>query len=203
MAYALFAPPASGETLTILPGNVRIYLDSKFSSKQWYQRRVRGSFQHVMKNKAIDFRWDMFFNMSLGTLSGIQRLHENEPQILHRDLKSLNLLVTNNFEIKVADFGLAHINNCQSSALFGLRGTANYMAPELLDTKFSTKSDVYSLAIIHWEMIHRVMLGVHEQPYHEIRDPRVYIFPKTSMVVSLALYIFHPLPLHPHSLSNM
>eukprot|EP01126_Amoeba_proteus_P006227 TRINITY_DN12171_c0_g1_i1.p1 TRINITY_DN12171_c0_g1~~TRINITY_DN12171_c0_g1_i1.p1 ORF type:complete len:501 (-),score=93.53 TRINITY_DN12171_c0_g1_i1:73-1575(-) len=132
---------------------------------------VHGSLYHVL-NKRIDFGWELFFKMALGTVAGIRRLHDNVPQILHRDLKSLNLLVTGSFDIRVADFGLArHNNSLASNDLKKIEGTFVYIAPELLEgNKYTVLSDVYSLAIIFWEMVNRVITGKYMQPYSENQD---------------------------------
>lgn len=118
---------------------------------------ANGSLYHVLNAPHFNFTWELFFSMALGTVSGISRLHKNKPQILHRfvllgarnlqffrDLKSLNLLVSANFEIKVADFGLARLNTSLcSDALKQIQGTIAYMAPELVEgNKYTTKSDV-------------------------------------------------------------
>ncbi|KAF9162683.1 hypothetical protein DFQ26_003345 [Actinomortierella ambigua] len=75
--------------------------------------------------------------------------------ILHRDLKSANVLLTVNMDVKLCDFGLAAVKAlrvAQSADTF--RGTVRWMAPELLgDTpQYSTKSDIYALGMIMWEM---------------------------------------------------
>ena len=49
------------------------------------------------------------------TVAGINALHSNEPMIMHRDLKSLNLLVTDDWHIKVADFGLSRFDTGRSA----------------------------------------------------------------------------------------
>jgi len=102
------------------------------------------------------------------TIKGIERLHINIPQLLHRDLKTLNLLVTgHSFTVKVADFGLALKNtHSKSDILREMQGTPFYMAPEMtLGTKYTVYSDIYSLGIIIWEMVHRVLNGTYLVPY--------------------------------------
>jgi len=131
-----------------------------------------GSLQHVLKRKGIDFGWNTFFKMAPQIMAGIQILHQNKPQILHRDLKSLNILVTDTMEIRVADFGLARENTQMSSnSLKQVEGTVHYMPPELLSRiKYSTKSDVFSLSIILWEMAYRVLSGDYMRPYGDEPD---------------------------------
>ncbi|KAG0224134.1 hypothetical protein BGW42_005312 [Actinomortierella wolfii] len=90
---------------------------------------------------------------------GLEYIHQEG--ILHRDLKSANVLLTRNMEAKLADFGLAKIrstvsgNLSMSSAGGRITGTLGWIAPELFyknKPPYSTKSDVYALGMIMWEM---------------------------------------------------
>eukprot|EP00727_Mastigamoeba_balamuthi_P013704 m51a1_g8957 putative serine threonine kinase (2606) ;mRNA; f:1042935-1051690 len=98
---------------------------------------------------------------------GMAYLHQNDPPILHRDLKSSNILLDANRQAKVSDFGLtlfSHANarggSRQDSA--AVVGTIFWTAPEVLDgADCTTKSDVYSFGVIAWEIITR------EVPYAE------------------------------------
>eukprot|EP01127_Copromyxa_protea_P016708 TRINITY_DN5008_c0_g1_i1.p1 TRINITY_DN5008_c0_g1~~TRINITY_DN5008_c0_g1_i1.p1 ORF type:complete len:866 (-),score=173.61 TRINITY_DN5008_c0_g1_i1:42-2639(-) len=134
----------------------------------------RGSLYHLLNDSQFVFTWDLFFSMALGAVSGIRRLHKNKPQILHRDLKSLNLLVTRNYEIKVADFGLAQLNTSLcSDALKQIQGTISYIAPEMVEgNKYTTKSDIFSLSIILWEMVYRIINLKHIQPYSDREESK-------------------------------
>ena len=76
----------------------------------------------------------------------------------HRDLKALNVLLTRDLRCKVTDFGLSKCEDLKTTATAtmggaGLAGTPAFMAPELLDDNtFTEKSDVYSYAIVLWEI---------------------------------------------------
>ncbi|CAG2167092.1 unnamed protein product [Oppiella nova] len=89
-------------------------------------------------------------------LESVQYLHELNPQIIHRDLKPENILIAENIRngrfVKLCDFGLAveHITASQSHSKS--KGTPKYMAPELHQSKYTTKSDIYSLGIISMEL---------------------------------------------------
>lgn len=140
---------------------------------------THGSMVDVLKRKDFDFGWDRFFAMLTDTINGIDRLHSNIPQLLHRDLKTLNLLVTKNgnttgnqLSVRVADFGLASKNtHSKSDALKEMQGTPFYMPPEMTTgSKYSNYSDIYSLAIIIWEMSYRVINGQYSVPYAEFEE---------------------------------
>lgn len=103
-----------------------------------------GSLYDVLQKDDITFDWALLFKWYKETVDGIKYLHEFTPQIVHRDIKTLNLLVTENYSIKVADFGLSRYTNSESttSTLAKLRGTYCYTAPEVyFGHPYSVKSD--------------------------------------------------------------
>lgn len=139
----------------------------------------RGSLHGVLKDEKTDMSWEMAISFIQATVRGIHLLHTSQPQVLHRDLKTLNLLVTHDWQIKVADFGLARANtNDNQSTLARLCGTLFYCAPELLfgEASYTTKADIYSLGIVLWEIIARCINGEYERPYAELgRQHEIYI----------------------------
>ncbi|KAJ7553595.1 hypothetical protein O6H91_06G104600 [Diphasiastrum complanatum] len=92
--------------------------------------------------------------MALDVAKGMNYLHRMNPPIVHRDLKSPNLLVDKNWTVKVADFGLSRLKaNTYLSSRSGA-GTPEWMAPEVLrDEPSNEKSDVYSFGVILWELV--------------------------------------------------
>lgn len=86
---------------------------------------------------------------------GLEYIHQES--VVHRDLKSANVLLTRHMEVKLADFGLAQVKSMssasKSSTAAGIAGTLRWIAPELFDKPvYSTKSDVYALGVVMWEM---------------------------------------------------
>ncbi|QHN71166.1 serine/threonine protein kinase [Mollivirus kamchatka] len=83
---------------------------------------------------------------------GVAYLHSRTPAIIHRDLKSSNLLVGDSLSMKVADFGFARIK--ETNATMTRCGTPCWTAPEIITgERYTEKADVYSFGIIMWEVI--------------------------------------------------
>ncbi|KAG2865815.1 hypothetical protein PC118_g2520 [Phytophthora cactorum] len=94
--------------------------------------------------------WTKRVHMMLDIARGLQFLHSFD--IIHRDLKSLNLLMTAEGRVKLADFGISRSND-QSELMTGCCGTFQWMAPEVLTSmKYSLSADVYSFGVIMWEI---------------------------------------------------
>jgi len=132
---------------------------------------AKDSLYHVMNTKSYDIGWDRFFQFTMQMTLGVQCLHNWNPQIVHRDFKSLNLLVNDDWECKVSDFGLSRFNTADNlETLSKIRGTFAYCSPEIANgtgCPYTTKSDVYSIGIVFWELIIRVITGEYSRPYSE------------------------------------
>ncbi|KAF8772565.1 hypothetical protein HU200_005523 [Digitaria exilis] len=91
--------------------------------------------------------------MALDVARGMNYLHNSTPVIVHRDLKSPNLLVDKNWVVKVCDFGLSRIKHNTFLSSRSTAGTAEWMAPEVLRNEPSDeKCDVFSYGVILWEL---------------------------------------------------
>ncbi|BAT78118.1 receptor-like protein [Vigna angularis] len=99
--------------------------------------------------------WHMRMKIALDTARGLEYLHEHcYPAVIHRDMKSSNILLDANFNAKLSDFGLAITDGSQSKKNIKLSGTLGYVAPEyLLDGKLSDKSDVYAFGVVLLELL--------------------------------------------------
>lgn len=100
--------------------------------------------------------WNTRYKIALGTARGLAYLHEDcREKIIHCDIKPENILLDENCNAKVSDFGLAKLLNKEQSQVFTtMRGTRGYLAPEwLMNLAISEKSDVYSFGMVLLEII--------------------------------------------------
>jgi len=131
----------------------------------------------VMNNANNDIGWENVFRWGQQYTEAMEFLHNHDPQVLHRDFKSLNILVNHDWECRVCDFGLSRFNTTESvETLKQMRGTFTHMAPELCQTgdedrtdpdkyKYTDKSDVYSMGIVFWEMVKRCVDSAYSKPW--------------------------------------
>ncbi|KDP45316.1 hypothetical protein JCGZ_09565 [Jatropha curcas] len=106
--------------------------------------------------KTRTLNWKERFNIIVGTAEGLAYLHGgSQVRIIHRDIKSSNVLLDENFNPKIADFGLVRCFGTDKTHLStGIAGTIGYMAPEyLVRGQLTEKADVYSFGVLVLEIV--------------------------------------------------
>ncbi|KAL8046795.1 hypothetical protein ABFX02_08G196800 [Erythranthe guttata] len=100
--------------------------------------------------------WEARIKVLLGTARALAYLHEAiEPKVVHRDIKSSNILIDSDFNAKVSDFGLAKLlDSGESHITTRVMGTFGYVAPEYANSGLlNEKSDIYSFGVLLLESI--------------------------------------------------
>ncbi|XP_070662972.1 putative proline-rich receptor-like protein kinase PERK6 isoform X2 [Malus domestica] len=111
---------------------------------------------HLHSADRPPLEWANRVKIALGSAKGLAYLHEDcHPKIIHRDIKAANILIDYSFEAKVADFGLAKLNQENVTHVSTrVMGTFGYLAPEYASSgKLTEKSDVFSFGIMLLELI--------------------------------------------------
>lgn len=114
----------------------------------------------------VELVWKQKLKMCLDIAHAMHYLHSFRPQIIHRDLKSLNLLMAQAVKskddvplVKVSDFGLARMKDADPDSEWDKMtkeaGTCHWMAPEVPTGKYTEKADVFSYAMVLFEIICR------------------------------------------------
>jgi len=129
----------------------------------------RGSLYDVLTKTPKELSWKRAVDFASDMAEGISVLHQHQPPIIHRDMKSLNLLVTKDWRCKVCDFGLSRLQKDDSmGTMQRLVGTFHFAGPEVFQGKPATnKFDVFSMGIVLWELMATVATGSYKQPYEE------------------------------------
>ncbi|XP_074301710.1 uncharacterized protein LOC141633138 isoform X2 [Silene latifolia] len=123
-----------------------------------YEYMPNGSLGEVIHGKkGGHLVWDTRYNIAVKAAKGLCYLHHDcSPLIVHRDVKSNNILLDSSFEAHVADFGLAKFlqDSGTSECMSAIAGSYGYIAPEYAYTlKVDEKSDVYSFGVVLLELI--------------------------------------------------
>ncbi|XP_073310455.1 brassinosteroid LRR receptor kinase-like [Primulina huaijiensis] len=125
-----------------------------------YEYMKYGSLEDVLHDRkkiGIKLNWAARRKLVIGSARGLAFLHHScIPHIIHRDMKSSNVLVDENFEARVSDFGMArHVSVMDTHlSVSTLAGTPGYVPPEYYQSfRCSTKGDVYSYGVVLLELL--------------------------------------------------
>jgi hypothetical protein len=123
-------------------------------------------YAYLKRNKYIS--WKVLLNFCHDIAAGLHYLHTLRQPIVHRDVKSLNILVNSNLNAKLCDFGLSRLYDIRKSTFNKVVGTEVYIAPEIIqDIKTTVKSDIYSLGMVFWEILFTGVTHTHALPFSE------------------------------------
>ncbi|KAI7743252.1 hypothetical protein M8C21_030859 [Ambrosia artemisiifolia] len=107
--------------------------------------------KYLIRNSRKKLSFKIVVQLALDLARGLSYLHSKK--IVHRDVKTENMLLDSNRTLKIADFGVARVEAQNPRDMTGETGTLGYMAPEVLDGKpYNRKCDVYSFGICLWEV---------------------------------------------------
>ncbi|XP_027086855.1 probable serine/threonine-protein kinase PBL21 [Coffea arabica] len=117
---------------------------------------LKGSLRQRLKQ----LRWSERMQLAIGVARALDNLHSSSPPVIHRDVKSSNILLSENCQSQLSDFGAATVlhQNKQTSSVFSkpihVVGTFGYLAPEyMMYGKVDEKIDVYSYGVVLLELI--------------------------------------------------
>nr|XP_043638865.1 receptor-like cytosolic serine/threonine-protein kinase RBK2 isoform X2 [Erigeron canadensis] len=116
-----------------------------------------GSLASLLTGQKEKLDWDARYNIAIGTASGLSYLHEGcQRRIIHRDIKAANVLLSEEFEPKISDFGLAKWLPDQwlNLAVSQFEGTFGYLAPEIfMNGLIDEKTDVFAFGVLLLEIV--------------------------------------------------
>ncbi|XP_057963186.1 phytosulfokine receptor 1 [Malania oleifera] len=146
---------AQHPNLVLLQGYCR-YKNDRLLMYSYMENSSLDYWLHEKLDGASYLNWYRRLQIARGVAKGLAYLHQScEPHILHRDIKSSNILLDQNFEAHVADFGLARlILPYDTHVTTDLVGTLGYIPPEYGQTPVATyKGDVYSFGVVLLELL--------------------------------------------------
>ncbi|XP_059448205.1 serine/threonine-protein kinase STY13-like [Corylus avellana] len=118
---------------------------------------------YLIKNMGRKLPFKIVIRLALDLARGLDYLHS--MKVVHRDIKTENMLLDKNLTLKITDFGVARFQAMNPNEMTGNTGTPGYMAPEVMENEpYDRKCDVYSFGICLWEIY------CCDMPYAQIRS---------------------------------
>ncbi|KAK4484409.1 hypothetical protein RD792_006988 [Penstemon davidsonii] len=195
-----FGPVYKAEMLTGVTVAVKVLAtDSKQGEKEFqtekliqfvnYFLALHGSNERVFEGEKCEpLNWELRVQIAIDVARGLEYLHDGAvPPVIHRDIKSSNILLDQSMRARVADFGLSR-EEMVNKQVSNIKGTFGYLDPEYISTRsFTKKSDVFSYGVLLFELIagrspHQGLMGFVELAamnteekvgWEEIGDPRL------------------------------
>ncbi|PWZ53341.1 MDIS1-interacting receptor like kinase 1 [Zea mays] len=134
------------------------YVSNNLDTMVLYEYMVNGSLWEALhgrgKGKML-LDWVSRYNVAAGVAAGLAYLHHDcRPPVIHRDVKSSNVLLDTNMDAKIADFGLARVMARAHETVSVFAGSYGYIAPEYGSTlKVDLKGDIYSFGVVLMELL--------------------------------------------------
>ncbi|GKA71281.1 serine/threonine/dual specificity protein kinase, catalytic domain-containing protein [Tanacetum coccineum] len=125
-----------------------------------YEYMSNETVYHHLHNSNIPLSWMQRLRISIGAARGLDYLHTGagtKHGVIHRDVKSSNILLDEDWEAKISDFGLAKICPINQTSTYintGIKGTFGYIDPDIfLSGKFTRKTDVFAFGVVLFELL--------------------------------------------------
>ncbi|BFG38935.1 hypothetical protein CerSpe_252090 [Prunus speciosa] len=121
-----------------------------------YEFMPRGSLENYIFRRTEPLSWDSRLKIAIGAARGLAFLHTSEVQIIYRDFKTSNILLDENYNARISDFGVAELGPIfvESHVSTRVVGTYAYAAPEYFGTgHVTTKSNVYCFGVVLLEIL--------------------------------------------------
>ncbi|KAI3777527.1 hypothetical protein L1987_47327 [Smallanthus sonchifolius] len=151
-----------------------------------YKYEANGSLEKFLPSK--DLSWMRRLEICLGAARGLRYLHNetgSEHGVIHRDIKSSNILLDENWKAKISDFGLSKLVFTKSadSVIFTVAcGTPGYVDPQILHGGITKKSDVYSFGVVLYEVLFGKLVaapGYHDDCHFNVKMAKKHYKEKT------------------------
>ncbi|GMF18952.1 unnamed protein product [Phytophthora lilii] len=124
-----------------------------------------GDLRQYLADASTPFGWSFRkFDIAIGIIEALVYLHSFVPPLVHRDLKSRNVLLSSDFQAKLSDFGTSRFRSVENTMTAGV-GTGRWLAPEVIrgDTDYGCSADIYSFGALLTE------LDTNQIPYSNTR----------------------------------
>ncbi|KAM2419966.1 hypothetical protein EV1_026201 [Malus domestica] len=135
------------------------YCDDANNLALIYEYMANGNLKNSLSDaeRSSQMTWEMRLHIAIDAAQGLEYLHHGcKPPIVHRDVKTANILLSENLEAKIADFGLSKVfaSDIETQVVSTVMGTAGYLDPEYYNCqRLNEKSDVYSFGVVLLELI--------------------------------------------------
>ncbi|XP_048423183.1 probable LRR receptor-like serine/threonine-protein kinase At4g29180 isoform X1 [Pyrus x bretschneideri] len=135
------------------------YCDDANNLALIYEYMANGNLKNSLSDaeRSSQMTWEIRLRIAIDAAQGLEYLHHGcKPPIVHRDVKTANILLSENLEAKIADFGLSKVfaSDIETQVVSTVMGTAGYLDPEYHNCqRLNEKSDVYSFGVVLLELI--------------------------------------------------